>query len=82
MDAILDEPDPHFSPPIDTEEEGSIRFRHRRRRRSGMIEHIDCSISQIGRGGNPIGITPYGPGCCSACVEKKGICPLLSLLGS
>jgi hypothetical protein len=47
-----------------------------------MIEHIDCSISQIGRGGNPIGITPYGPGCCSACVEKKGICPLLSLLGS
>lgn len=45
-DTILDAPDPLLAPPIDTE--GSIRFRRRRRRRSGVIEHIDCSISQIG----------------------------------
>ena len=79
-DTILDAPDPLLAPLIDTE--GSIRFRRRCRRRSGLIEHIDCSISQIGRGVNPTGVTPYGPGCCSACVEKKGDCPLLSRLGS
>jgi hypothetical protein len=37
-DTILDEPDPLLTPPVDTE--GSIRFRRRCRRRSGVIEHI------------------------------------------
>eukprot|EP00956_Cyclotella_meneghiniana_P007750 scaffold10339_cov41-Cyclotella_meneghiniana.AAC.6 len=59
--------------PLDTE--GSIRFRRRRRRRSGCIEYIGYSISRLLFWKR---FTPYGPGCCSADVEKKGPCPLLS----
>jgi hypothetical protein len=79
-DAILDEPNPNLFCPVDTE--GSIRFRRRWRRRSGVIEHIECSISQTRKRWNPIGVSRYGPGCCSACVEKKSGCLLLSWLDS
>jgi hypothetical protein len=39
---------------VDTE--GSIRFRRRRRRRSGVIKHSVCLISQIWKR-----FAPYGP---------------------
>jgi hypothetical protein len=59
----------HLPFPVDTE--GSIRFR-RRRRQSGLIKHCVCLISLSDE------VYPYGPGCCSACVEKKGGCPWLA----
>jgi hypothetical protein len=50
-DAILDEPDPHLVSPVNTE--GSICFRSQRCRRSGVIEHIKCSIPQNWKNWNP-----------------------------
>jgi hypothetical protein len=70
LDGDLDEKYGSIPMPVDTE--GSIRFRRRRRRQSGIIEYSVYSISRIGRG-----TTPYGYGCCSALAEKKGCCPVL-----
>jgi hypothetical protein len=38
--------EPTFDLPSPIDSEGSIRFRRRRRRRSGLIEHISCSSSR------------------------------------
>jgi len=68
-DVILEEP--RIEAPVDTE--GSIRFRRRRRRQCGLIEPTVGSSSQNWKRSESL-----WPGCCSACVEKKGCCPLLS----
>jgi hypothetical protein len=71
-DDISPESSPWMPVPVDTE--GSIRFRRRRRRRSGIIEH---TVVQLPRSWKRI-LPLMAPCCCSATVEKKGYCPLLS----
>jgi hypothetical protein len=71
-DVMLEEP--QLDTPVDTE--GSIQFCRRRRRHCSLIDPFVGSSSLTW-----MRLNPYGPGCCSACVEKKGCCPLLSCVG-
>jgi hypothetical protein len=66
--------DQYHSLPTQVDTEGSIRFRRRRRRRSGVIKHAVCLISQIWKRYMLL----MAPCCCSALAEKKGrSCPVL-----
>jgi hypothetical protein len=69
-DLLDDEPTDYL--PVQIETEGSIRFRHRCRCRSGVIEHMPSSIPQL----EEVNLFPYDPGCCSVCVDKNGCCCL------